>query len=305
MTFNIYGARASSGTPADLQVLAKVINDAKPDLVALQEVDVNTQRTGTTINQAKELAALTGMEWHFAKAMDLQGGAYGDAVLSRLPVISTKSYALPVDPDVGGETRSVAMIRVKKEDKEFYFASTHFDHLSQEDSRILQANEFNKIVKALDLPLVAGGDLNALPDSKTIGIIRGVMNLGCPQQCPLTFPSSQPNRTIDYIMTAPTNKFSVTNYAALTGWHEEKKSIRLRPSAGNCSYEGILIPRLPFTCGSLPSGRLSVLRGAKQPHRGGGATGRGPFTTTVVEKPNQSHIRQGFDDLVQELQMLA
>lgn len=224
MTYNIYGARASSGTPADLQALAKIINDAKPDLVALQEVDVNTQRTGTTVNQAKELAKLTGMEWHFAKAMDLQGGAYGDAVLSRLPIVSAKSYALPVDAGVGGETRSVAMIKVKKEDREFYFASTHFDHLQQEDSRILQATEFNKIVKSLDLPLVAGGDLNALPDSRTMGIIKSVMNLGCPQQCPLTFPSAQPTRTIDYIMTAPTNKFSVTSYTAPSGWHEEKKA---------------------------------------------------------------------------------
>ncbi|WP_126245302.1 endonuclease/exonuclease/phosphatase family protein [Chitinophaga rhizosphaerae] len=223
MTFNIYGARASSGTPADLQVIAKIINDAKPDLVALQEVDVNTQRTGTTVNQAKELAALTGMDWHFAKAMELQGGAYGDAVLSKLAVVSAKSYALPVDPGVGGETRSVAMIKVKKEDREFYFASTHFDHLQQEDSRLLQATEFKKIVQSLDLPLVAAGDLNATPDSRTIGILKSVINLGCPQQCPLTFPSSQPNRTIDYIMTAPTNTFSVSSYTALTGWHEEKK----------------------------------------------------------------------------------
>ncbi|WP_341837824.1 endonuclease/exonuclease/phosphatase family protein [Chitinophaga pollutisoli] len=95
--------------------------------------------------------------------------------------------------------------------------------MQQEDNRILQATEFNKIVKSLDLPLVAGGDLNATPDSRTMAVVRSVLNLGCPQQCPLTFPSNQPNRTIDYIMTAPTNKFSVSSYVAPSGWHEALK----------------------------------------------------------------------------------
>ncbi|WP_157986316.1 endonuclease/exonuclease/phosphatase family protein [Chitinophaga alhagiae] len=223
MTFNIYGARASSGTPADLAVLAKIINDEKPDLVALQEVDVHTQRTGKDMHQAKDLAALTGMEWFFAKAIDQGGGEYGDAVLSKLPIKSSKRYALPVAPNVSGEFRSVAMIKVNKEGKDFYFASTHLDHLQQEDSRILQAQELKKIVTALDLPVVMGGDFNALPESQTIGILKGFMNLGCLQQCPLTFPSDKPNRTIDYIMTAPTGKFTVTFYNAITGYHAEKK----------------------------------------------------------------------------------
>ncbi|RPE14315.1 hypothetical protein EGT74_03180 [Chitinophaga lutea] len=223
MTFNIYGARASSGAPADLAVLAKIINDEKPDLVALQEVDVFTSRTGATVHQARELAALTGMEWYFTKAIDLGGGEYGDAVLSKLPIKESRRYALPVAPNISGEFRSVAMIKVNKEGKDFYFASTHLDHLQQEDSRLLQAQELKKIAGALDLPLIMGGDLNAVPESQTMGVMRSFMNLGCLQQCPLTFPSDKPTRTIDYILTAPTGKFTVTFYNAITGYHAGKQ----------------------------------------------------------------------------------
>lgn len=223
MTYNIYGARASSGPPANLEALAKVINQEKPDLVALQEVDVYTRRTGVNVHQAEELAKLTGMDWYFTKAIDVAGGAYGDAVLSRLPILERKRYALPVAPDIGGEFRTMAMIRVKKDDREFYFASTHLDHLAQEDSRLLQAAELKRIVTELGKPLILGGDFNAIPGSQTMGIIRSFMNQGCLQQCPFTFPSDKPDRTIDYIMTTPVNRFSVTRYNSITGYDEVLK----------------------------------------------------------------------------------
>lgn len=217
MTYNIYGARASSGSPADLNAIAKVINDQKPDLVALQEVDVFTSRTGKTVHQARDLAALTGMEWFFTKAIDQGGGEYGDAVLSRLPIKETKRYALPVADGVGGEFRSVAVIKVNKEGKDFYFASTHLDHLAIEDSRILQAQTLKGIVNEINTNggLILAGDLNATPDSKTIGIMKSYLNLGCLQQCPLTYPSDKPGKTIDYITFSPTNKFSVNSYLAI------------------------------------------------------------------------------------------
>lgn len=223
MTYNIYGARASTGTPANLESLARVINREKPDLVALQEVDVYTRRTGVHVHQAQELARLTGMEWYFTKAIDVAGGEYGDAVLSRFPILESKRYALPVAADVGGEFRTIAMIRVKKEDHEFYFAATHLDHLAQEDSRLLQAAEIKKIVAGLSLPLILGGDFNAVPGSRTIDIMRSFMSPGCLQQCAFTFPSDNPGRTIDYIMTTPVNRFSVTRYSSVTGYDEVLK----------------------------------------------------------------------------------
>lgn len=237
MTYNIYGARASSGAPADLALLAKVIDEEKPDLVALQEVDVFTRRTGTTVHQARDLAALTGMEWHFVKAIDQTGGEYGDAVLSRLPIHSKQGFMLPVTPQLSGEFRSVALIQVEKEGKKFYFASTHFDHLAQEDNRLLQAQELKKIVAGIGGPLIVAGDLNARPESQTMTIVHSYLNSGCMQQCPRTFPSDNPDRTIDYILSAPAGKFSVVNYRALTGYLSGEKKYASDHCAVIASYK--------------------------------------------------------------------
>ena len=217
MTYNIYGAR-SGGIP-DLQVLADVINRAKPDLVALQEVDKNTTRNSKNGDIAKKLAELTGMDYHFAVAINIQGGEYGDAVLSKLPIKEKKSYQLEVEPALGGETRSVARILVEKEGKSFYFISTHFDHLSDERNRIKQANDFVTLSKTFDKPVIVGSDFNALPNSNTMNILRnhfayGCLNGNCSQ---FTFPSENPNRTIDYLIYAPVNAFT-TNLYSVYSW---------------------------------------------------------------------------------------
>lgn len=215
MTYNIYGARSGGVPDADLKAIAKTITDSKADLVALNEVDAFTTRNGKDRHLARDLAALTGMNWYFTKAMDFYGGEYGDAVLSKFPILESKRYSLPVADGVGGELRSVAMIKVKKDDKEFYFASTHLDHLQIEDNRILQANQLKQIVTDLNKPLILAGDFNARPETQTMTIVKGFMTLGCRQQCPFTFPSNAPDRTIDYIMYSPVDKFAINSYNAI------------------------------------------------------------------------------------------
>lgn len=214
MTYNIYGARASNGAPADLRKLADVINKYKPDLVALQEVDVYTKRTGITVHQADSLGKLTGMHAFFAKAMDQGGGEYGDAVLSRLPILSSKAYSMGVAPQLGGERRSFALIKVAVEGEEIYFASTHLDHLSNEANRIYQAEELRGIVNGVGGKLIVGGDFNAIPTSSTISIIQEYLTIGTSSFSP-TFPSDKPTKTIDYIMFKPASAFYVQNYQVI------------------------------------------------------------------------------------------
>ena len=155
MTYNIYGARATSpANAADLDALAEVIRRQDPDFVTLNEVDVFTNRTGKDVHQARDLAAKLGMEWHFSKAIDRDGGEYGDAVLSKHPIIETRSYRLPCAASQPGEDRSLCVIRVEIDGKDLYVASTHLDHLSGDASRLVQANEIRRI-RDTDL----GGDL--------------------------------------------------------------------------------------------------------------------------------------------------
>lgn len=216
MTYNIYGARP--GGIKNIQELADVINRIKPDLVALQEVDVYTTRNGKDVHVAEELAKLCNMDYFFAKAIDRYDGEYGDAVLSKLPIKATKAYNLSTTTELGGEIRSVARITVNVGGEEVYFISTHFDHLSNEANRVRQAREFVDIIKDFDKPVIVGADFNAKPNSKTIKILREQLVLGCANNnCnQFTFSTTNPNRVIDYIMYKDINKLKVSLYTVDT-----------------------------------------------------------------------------------------
>ncbi|MBX6361432.1 MAG: endonuclease/exonuclease/phosphatase family protein [Acidobacterium ailaaui] len=214
MTYNIHHgnppSKAAEGT-IDLRAIANVINKAKPDLVALQEVDVNTTRSGIDVNEAEALAKLTGMHFHFSQALNYQGGKYGDAVLSRFPIADTFSYQLPIIKGTNEEIRVLSMIKVKLPgNKVILFGSTHLG--LSEDTRILQAKSLVKIVQSLKLPLVVGGDFNAFPESKPIQILDEVFTRSCTSDCGFTSSAQNPRHKIDYIMYRPKERFTVSSY---------------------------------------------------------------------------------------------
>lgn len=212
MTYNIYGARATSpANAADLDAIAEVIRRQNPDFVTLNEVDVFTNRTGKDAHQARDLAEKLGMEWHFSKAIDRDGGEYGDAVLSKYPILEKRSYRLPCAAEQPGEDRSLCVIRVQIDGKDLYVASTHLDHLSGDASRLVQATEIRRIRDTeLEGDLILCGDLNAIPSSNVIATMTSFLtNTGPIDQ--YTFPSDDPSRKIDYIMYAPIEHFGVQN----------------------------------------------------------------------------------------------
>lgn len=212
MTYNIYGARTTSpANAADLDAIAEVIRRQNPDFVTLNEVDVFTNRTGKDVHQARDLAEKLGMEWHFSKAIDRDGGEYGDAVLSKYPILEKRSYRLPCAAEQPGEDRSLCVIRVQIDGKDLYVASTHLDHLSGDASRLVQATEIRRIRDTeLEGDLILCGDLNAIPSSNVIATMTSFLtNTGPIDQ--YTFPSDDPSRKIDYIMYAPIEHFGVQN----------------------------------------------------------------------------------------------
>jgi len=223
MTYNIYGARRGGITVAQLQAIAEVIKRADPDIVALQEVDKNTNRNAANGDIAKKLGELTGMGHFFAKAMDHDGGEYGDAVLSKLPIKGKQGHNLDVVPDLGGEPRSVARILVEKDGKEFYFASTHFDHLRDDRNRVKQAHDFVAMAKTFGKPVIVGADFNAPPDSEPMRILRTYFAHGCPAgNCDqFTYSTDEPQTTIDYLMYAPHSAFSALRYSTYTSADRE------------------------------------------------------------------------------------
>jgi len=211
MTYNIHHANPpSENGKIDMAAIARVINQEKPDLVALQEVDIFTERSGKKLDQALELARLTGMKSFFMKALDYQGGAYGIAVLSKHPILDSAGYLLPRDPALGGENRAVAAITVQLPgNKKIIFATTHLD--LEAGNRLSQAKALIGHFEKSGLPMVLGGDFNALKGSPVIDLFDQHFTRTCLDDCAPTIPVVNPNRTIDFIMYKPTSRFKVMN----------------------------------------------------------------------------------------------
>lgn len=198
----------------DVEAIANLIKEANPDLVALQEIDRFTKRSGVELDQAKELGKLTGLYSYFVKAIDWDGGEYGIAVLSKYKILDSINLQLPMVKGKAGEARAVAIIKVKVKRKEILFASTHLDIVKEH--RELQAAAITDFFSGQKLPVILAGDINDIPGSETLNMLQDHFHITCAElSCEKTFPQINPDRTIDYIMYHPENKFKTINHQVI------------------------------------------------------------------------------------------
>ena len=182
-------------------------------MVALQEVDVFTERSGKSIHQAEKLAEMTGMEAYFAKAIDYGGGEYGVAILSRLPMEAMQNIPLPTATGTGGEPRTLATAVITlPQGKKILFACTHLDAQRPDTNRLLQVNRIVEVLKKEKLPVVIAGDFNSVSGTPVINILDSYFTRTCTTNCGFTIPEINPTRTIDFIAYAPASAFGVRNH---------------------------------------------------------------------------------------------
>ena len=192
----------------DLERTAKRINELKPDLVALQEVDRGADRTEKQ-DQPALLGKLTGMNVVYGKTLDRSNGEYGIAILSRFPIKEPKMTLYPrgeFDPD-RFEIRGLQEAVIELENKELIrFANTHLCHIS--DERRTQMNQkINEWLKPNNELTILCGDFNGQPDSKSIQTILEQWT-DATDATP-TFSSTDPKVKIDYIFYKPKNRLKV------------------------------------------------------------------------------------------------
>jgi endonuclease/exonuclease/phosphatase family metal-dependent hydrolase len=215
LCYNIHHANPpSKPDDLDLDAIARVINKEKPDIVALQEVDVNTNRSGK-INQAKLLAEKTGMKaYFFAKAINYGGGEYGVAILSKYEILGSQNYPLPDNGTNNPEPRVLATARIRTPSGfEFMFGNTHLE-VREEENRLMQMEEIGIIANSTSLPFIIAGDFNAIPQSKTINKLDYLFERTC-EPCAPTIPQINPTRAIDFIAFRPTETFKVIEHRVI------------------------------------------------------------------------------------------
>jgi endonuclease/exonuclease/phosphatase family metal-dependent hydrolase len=96
MTYNIRHGRGGDGR-VDLGRIGDVIASYEPDVVAVQELDIDRARSAH-VDQPEELARRLGMDVRFAPCVVSGSEHYGIATLSRRPFERARTIALPRNP---------------------------------------------------------------------------------------------------------------------------------------------------------------------------------------------------------------
>lgn len=214
MSFNIHhGNPPSDENKIDLNAIVQTIKNADADIIALQEVDVNTKRSGY-INEAEILAKELKMEVFFTKAIDYEGGEYGVAILSKYPLTAKSFQKLSLAADAKAEPRVLQMATVNIPNQNpFVFANTHLDVLNT-GNRPLQAQQIVVIAKQQKLPVIFAGDWNATLNTETLNIIDEFFTRTC-SNCPVTCPEDGEQGAIDFIAYTKNSPFKTKNYRVL------------------------------------------------------------------------------------------
>jgi endonuclease/exonuclease/phosphatase family metal-dependent hydrolase len=203
MTYNIqHGAGADH--VIDLQRTADAIKHEHPDIVALEEVDKGVERTSRR-DLTKELAALTGMTGYFNNNFHFQGGEYGNAILTRFPILqSTNTHYHMLWPK---EQRGIIQLILDINGRRVLFMTTHIDYRKDNAERLMNVNQIKDIIKQYpDMPMILCGDFNDFPSGAVYAEMRKAFDdtwelVG--QGDGLTFPSPDPKQRIDYIWISP------------------------------------------------------------------------------------------------------
>ena len=212
MSYNIHHANPpSKDSLIDIDAVVEVIRAAGADVVALQEVDQLTKRSGK-MDQPKLIAEKLRMHYFFAKAMDYDGGAYGQLLLSKYPIVSTTVHKLPAVAGFKGEPRIMGEIQVQLDQNTVIrFATVHLDAQKDEENRLLQAKYIVNSLGKKKIPAIIAGDFNATEYSKPIEILKGSLKPTC-SNCAFTIPVINPKKAIDFIMLDKLSNWKVVSH---------------------------------------------------------------------------------------------
>lgn len=205
-----YNTRRCLGTDGRTspERIARVLAGLNPDIVALQELDLDMMRSGR-VDQAKVIAEALRMDSHFHPSFELEEGLYGNAILARHPMRLVKAGALPTiseRPDL--EPRGALWAEVRVRGVALQVLTTHLGLTTGE--KMLQADfllgEDWAGSPPFSSPAIVLGDLNDWTNSRVTRKFRRILQdthraarvrKGC-----RSFPSRFPLLRLDYIFSS-------------------------------------------------------------------------------------------------------
>jgi endonuclease/exonuclease/phosphatase family metal-dependent hydrolase len=162
LTFNIHGWRTLDGAP-NLDAVGDVIAAAGADIVGLNEVFL----PGDIPSPLESLSARLHMHYVFGACArwpaqdDMPAKAFGNAVLSRWPIIASAAHHLT--PVAGKEDRGLLEARVLLPGgRTFTVYVTHLDHTDEEARAVQFRGARTWLVRDRNRPHILMGDFNAV-----------------------------------------------------------------------------------------------------------------------------------------------
>jgi endonuclease/exonuclease/phosphatase family metal-dependent hydrolase len=209
--------------PQRLVAIRAGIEQLAADLVGLQEVLRLESGEGDGLDQAAAIAEGFGYQIAYARAHDEHW--YGNAALSRWPIVQSRVFELPR----GGtdERRTLLFAEIDSPHGLIPFFVTHLNWKFEDGHvRAAQVMEIALLIESLasaeSFPAILVGDLNAEPDADEIRFLRGLTSLGGSRRIyfqdafahagdgspgytfsrrnPFAAPLHEPERRIDYIL---------------------------------------------------------------------------------------------------------
>jgi endonuclease/exonuclease/phosphatase family metal-dependent hydrolase len=206
MTYNLHNGFNTDGR-LDPEALAKTIEQAKPDVIGLQEVERGWY-IDASVDLLMWLSRRLNMPYVYGPTAD---PVWGNAILSKYPIKNWGNEKLPPRDLLLKRGFLWAIIDLGG-GEEIFFIATHYHHV-EEDTAIRQQQSpvitqfWNKRAHTIFM-----GDLNAEPDAKEIGMLRDAglqdafATIGSGNG--FTWPADKPNQRIDYIWFSPDLKVS-------------------------------------------------------------------------------------------------
>lgn len=197
VTYNIHHAEGVDDK-LDIDRIAGIVRALNPDVVCLQEVDRNLPRT-LHVDMPALFAEKLGMAVVFEPNYRFEGGEYGNAVLSKFPLVSHKNHALPNPENV--EPRGCLHVEVLVGETPVQVFCTHLGLRPPE--RAAQAEAIVAILPA-DAPVVLCGDMNENEQGAGMkAFLARLQDTLSPEPAPSwSFPAAKPARRIDYILAS-------------------------------------------------------------------------------------------------------
>ena len=222
-TLKIGSFNIANGTNVrhSMKHLGEDIKAAGLDIVGLQEVDQFVPRSKNQ-DSIKLISEYSGLPYYaFFKAIDLNGGEYGVAILSRYPIIETFSQLLYSGTE---EQRVAGCAKIDVNGTIINFLSTHLSYESK-SLRTKQFAQLAEITANMDNFIITG-DFNTNNFAEYAPIKNADM-VNNTKYSIYTFPSTNPSSSIDNII------YSVGN------WSFEKPEIVLNKHSDHCMLHAV------------------------------------------------------------------